>query len=306
MENKQSCYVNAPWNLKNGIDFNKIYSDNIKPIVVKAGLSCWRGDDPLPNHNMQEAILTAAINHDVMIADLTIGSPNVTYEIGIRHSLGKGNTILLCADRLSALPIHFKNLPIIEYRLTHGALLPNDAEKLATALYDRLLKLGDGSPGNPVKRVTGSLVKFVEERRLKEIGTRIFIGHGRSKLWLELKNFIQDQLKLPWDEFNRIPIAGITNTERLLMMLNDSAFAFLIMTAEDEQQDGKVHARMNVVHEIGLFQGRLNFSRAIILLEEGCEGFSNSDGLGHIRFPKGNISAIFENIRQVLEREELI
>ena len=63
---------------------------------------------------------------------------------------------------------------------------------------------------------------------------------------------------------------------------------------------------MNVVHEAGLFQGRLGFTKAIILLQEGCEEFSNIEGLGQIRFPKGNIQAVFEEIRRVLEREGLI
>lgn len=70
------------------------------------------------------------------------------------------------------------------------------------------------------------------------------------------------------------------------------------MTGEDEV-DGKLRARENVVHEVGLFQGRLGFGRAIVLLEEGCEEFSNIQGLGQIRFPKGNISAKFEEIRAV-------
>ena len=63
---------------------------------------------------------------------------------------------------------------------------------------------------------------------------------------------------------------------------------------------------MNVVHEAGLFQGRLGFTKAIILLEDGCQGFSNIEGLGQIRFPKGNIQSAFEEIRRVLEREGLI
>jgi predicted nucleotide-binding protein len=78
------------------------------------------------------------------------------------------------------------------------------------------------------------------------------------------------------------------------------------MTGEDEATDGALHARMNVVHEAGLFQGRLGFSRAIILLEVGCEEFSNIHGLGQIRFPKGNIKAVFEDVRQLLEREKIL
>ena len=151
-------------------------------------------------------------------------------------------------------------------------------------------------------------IKNIESKvkREERIGTNIFIGHGRSQDWRELKDFISDRLQLPWDEFNRIPIAGVTNIARLSEMLNQASFAFLVMTAEDEQADGNRHARMNVIHEVGLFQGRLGFERAIVLLEDGCEEFTNVQGLGQIRFPKGKISAIFEDVRAVLERESIV
>lgn len=153
-----------------------------------------------------------------------------------------------------------------------------------------------------------SHIQNLEKKRVTEerIGTNIFIGHGRSPFWRELKDFVNDRLGLPWDEFNRVPVAGVTNIARLGQMLDTASFAFLVMTAEDEQADGDLHARMNVIHEVGLFQGRLGFDRAIVLLEEGCAEFSNIQGLGQIRFPKGNISAIFEQIRQVLETRETL
>lgn len=140
----------------------------------------------------------------------------------------------------------------------------------------------------------------------RSVGTNVFIGHGRSVVWRDLKDFVQDRLGLPWDEFNRVPVAGITNITRLSQMLDDAAIAFLVLTGEDEQADAKVHPRLNVVHEAGLFQGRLGFTKAIVLIEEGCAEFSNIEGLGQIRFPKGNIKAVFEEIRRVLEREGLV
>ena len=145
-----------------------------------------------------------------------------------------------------------------------------------------------------------------QSRRVEVAGKNVFIGHGRSPIWRELKDFIQDRLGLPVDEFNRVPVAGITNIARLSEMMNAAAIAFLVMTGEDEQPDGNSRARMNVIHEAGLFQGRLGFTRAIVLFEEGCEEFSNIEGLGQIRFPKGNIKSAFEEIRKVLEREEVL
>lgn len=137
-------------------------------------------------------------------------------------------------------------------------------------------------------------------------GIKIFIGHGRSPVWRELKDFLQDRLHLTIDEFNSVSTAGVATTNRLEEMVDVAAFAFLVMTAEDEQPDGKFNPRLNVIHEAGLFQGRLGFKKAIVLLEEGCEEFSNIHGLGQIRFPSESISAKFEEIRAVLEREKLI
>lgn len=144
--------------------------------------------------------------------------------------------------------------------------------------------------------------KVTEDR----IGVNVFIGHGRSHLWRELKDYISEKLGLPYEEFNRTPTAGLTTVSRLSNMLDTACIAFLVMTAEDETLDGNKQARMNVIHEVGLFQGRLGFEKAIVLLEEGCEEFSNINGLGQIRFPKGNISAVFHDIRDILVREKIL
>jgi hypothetical protein len=132
-------------------------------------------------------------------------------------------------------------------------------------------------------------------------GKTIFIGHGRSLIWLQLRDLLATRLGLEFEEFNRIPVAGLTVAERLRQMLDNSDFAFIILTGEDETIDGILQARQNVVHELGLFQGRLGFGRAIVLLEEGCAEFSNIAGLQELRFPRANIMAISEEIRRILE-----
>jgi predicted nucleotide-binding protein len=134
---------------------------------------------------------------------------------------------------------------------------------------------------------------------------RIFIGHGRSQAWHGLKDLLVNRFHLPHDEFGREQRAGINTQDVLMTMLDGAKFAFLVMTAEDEHGDNKLHARQNVIHEIGLFQGRLGYEKAIILLEEGCAEFSNITGLTYIPFPKGNIKAVSEDIWAVLKRERL-
>jgi predicted nucleotide-binding protein len=173
------------------------------------------------------------------------------------------------------------------------------AAKFATAIQKQLIaheKTQSDSIQNSEAKVNHAL----------ESARRIFIGHGHSNEWKELRDFIQERLNLPWDEFNREPVAGITTKERLEQMLNRANFAFIVMTAEDEHPDGTLHARENVIHEAGLFQGRLTFNRAILMVEEGCAEFSNIHGLTQIRYPKGNILAASEEIRRVLEWEGIL
>ena len=86
----------------------------------------------------------------------------------------------------------------------------------------------------------------------------------------------------------------------------DRSIAFSGDTAPSEAVAKMAKGADVLVHEAGLFQGGLGFSKAIVLLEEGCEHFSNNAGLGHISFPKGKIAAAFEEVRRVLEREGLL
>lgn len=144
-----------------------------------------------------------------------------------------------------------------------------------------------------------------EPPRSIALGKKVFIGHGESPVWRELRDFLVG-LGLDCIEFNTESQAGNTTCARLVEMLDASCFAFLVMTGEDAHPDGTVHARENVIHEVGLFQGRLDFNRAIVLLEKGCAQFSNIHGLTYIGFPKGKIRAASEDIRGVLEREGLL
>jgi predicted nucleotide-binding protein len=135
---------------------------------------------------------------------------------------------------------------------------------------------------------------------------RVFIGHGRAPEWREVKEFVDERLGLSVEEFNREAVAGLTAAQRLSTMLDRCTLAVAVMTAEDESSDGLRHARENVIHEIGLFQGRLGSRRTIVLLERGCHVFSNLAGVQHLPFEKGSVSSCFEDLRRSFEREGVL
>jgi predicted nucleotide-binding protein len=134
----------------------------------------------------------------------------------------------------------------------------------------------------------------------------VFIGHGRSKLWARLKTFLNDDLRLTavaYESESRVSESIVSVLEQ---MLNQAAFAVLILTAEDETTDGLKRARQNVIHEAGLFQGRLGFRKAVLLRQEGLEDFTNVAGLQYISFSGDQIEQTFYELQRVLKREGLL
>lgn len=132
---------------------------------------------------------------------------------------------------------------------------------------------------------------------------KIFIGHGGSSQWRDLKDHLHELHGYEVVAYETGARAGHTIRDVIAEMLDCSSFAVLVMTGEDPMGDGTVRARQNVIHEIGLFQGRLGFSKALVLKEEGTEEFSNIHGVNQIRYTKGNIKETFGDVLAVLKRE---
>jgi len=126
------------------------------------------------------------------------------------------------------------------------------------------------------------LREAVDSARVARRG--VFIGHGQSQTWRQLADHLRDHHGYPIITIESEPRIGQSITEVLARMVETASFAILVHTAEDEQADGTLRARQNVVHETGLFQGRLGFSRTIIVRQTGCEEFSNIAGLQEVRY----------------------
>lgn len=137
----------------------------------------------------------------------------------------------------------------------------------------------------------------------KKVSPSIFIGHGHSLLWRDLKDHLHEQHGFQVLAYESGARAGHAIRDILQEMLDKSAFAVLVLTCDDQVGDEIYRARQNVIHEVGLFQGRLGFTRAVVLLENGVEGFSNMHGIHYIPFSKGNIKETFGDVLATIRRE---
>jgi predicted nucleotide-binding protein len=134
-------------------------------------------------------------------------------------------------------------------------------------------------------------------------GPVIFIGHGHDPAWRDLKDHLLHQQGLEVQSYETGARAGHTIRDILEGMLNSSAFAILVLAAEDDMTDETRRARQNVVHELGLFQGRLGWHRVLLLVETGTDLFTNIAGIQQVEYPRGHIRETFGDVIATLRRE---
>jgi predicted nucleotide-binding protein len=187
-----------------------------------------------------------------------------------------------------------------------------NAHRVTIWAYKDYTRIGVRMPSRAdVEKVFGFIESNVDKCRLPEPPSKekvrprvkVFIGHGRDPQWRDLKDHLHEKHSVDVETYEIGPRAGLTIKEVLDDMLTSSSFAVLVLTGEDLDAEGVAHARENVIHELGLFQGRLGWRRAIALLQEGVAEFSNIHGLTQIRFGKGHIQETFGEVLATIRRE---
>ncbi|MFB9164146.1 TIR domain-containing protein [Arthrobacter psychrochitiniphilus] len=132
---------------------------------------------------------------------------------------------------------------------------------------------------------------------------KVFIGHGGSRDWNEIADHLRGLHEYDIEAYETGSRSGHSIRDVLQSMLDVSTFAVLVLSSEDATAAGGMRARQNVVHEVGLFQGKLGFNRAIAVIENGAEVFSNLDGIQQIRYDSGQVRSTLGDILAALRRE---
>lgn len=73
----------------------------------------------------------------------------------------------------------------------------------------------------------------------------VFIGHGRSQAWRDLKDHLQDKHGIQIEAYETGARAGHTIRDILEEMVAKSSFAIMVLTGDDEHADGSLRARQN-------------------------------------------------------------
>lgn len=134
----RSCFVSIPFGIKSdpagrALDFDHLYFAVIRPAVEAVELECRRLDDYPMGAIWHKTLFEAIVGSDFVIADVSTANPNVFYELGVRHALRRGRTILISAG--GPLPGNISYARVLWYEPdANGRLTGPPADAFRTAL----------------------------------------------------------------------------------------------------------------------------------------------------------------------------
>jgi hypothetical protein len=94
-------------------DFDDAYALAVKPACEAAGAYAERVDEQIFHESIVQRIYNQIAKADLLIAEMTGRNPNVFYEVGYAHALGK--TVILLTRDSADIPFDLKHYPHIVY-----------------------------------------------------------------------------------------------------------------------------------------------------------------------------------------------
>ena len=126
--------------------FDAVYLDFIKNVLEEEGFEVRRADDIHSQQNILKDIIQSIRGANLIVADLTSSNPNVYYELGIAHALGRP-VIHMVQSPIEDVPFDLRSYRLIAYS-THFTEIEKAKDELAK--YARKFREGKLPFGNPV------------------------------------------------------------------------------------------------------------------------------------------------------------
>src|SRR5947209_8635601 len=94
-------------------EFDHLYRDLIAPVLEAEGLGVSRADDPLHQRNILKGIIAGIDSAHLIVADITGLNPNVMYELGVAHALGR--PVVMLTQNVEDAPFDLRGYTLTPY-----------------------------------------------------------------------------------------------------------------------------------------------------------------------------------------------
>ncbi len=153
-DRKRKCFVIMPFGEKKDldgqdIDFDDIYRFFFKKAVEDLGVECIRCDEIEEAGSIHEKMFEHIYNADIVVVDITTSNANVFYELGIRHTLAKGVTLLI-RRKGTTIPFNIQGLNVVEYDQSKFASIEQAKARIHQIIQNGLIQRHNDSPVHAV------------------------------------------------------------------------------------------------------------------------------------------------------------
>jgi len=116
-------------------ELKPVYDDHIRNTVQSMHLTVSRGDDSFTAQSVMSDIWSAINSCRIVIADCTGRNPNVFYEIGMAHTLGK--PVILISQNKDDIPFDIQHIRYLLYDFTPRGMIEFE-KKLAVTIRNEI------------------------------------------------------------------------------------------------------------------------------------------------------------------------
>lgn len=158
-------------------EFHDIYKLFLHTTLTESGFDVKRADDITNQQNILRDVINGIADSDLIIADLTGANPNVFYELGVAHTLGK--PVILITQSIDKLPFDLGQYRSLEYSRDFASI--EEAKRMLSQYTFQFLR-GEMTFGNPVSDfLRGNEVQQEPSEMTTNIETNAN-GHGQGYL----------------------------------------------------------------------------------------------------------------------------
>ncbi|EXU76886.1 hypothetical protein BG55_03095 [Erwinia mallotivora] len=115
------------------LNLDATYNEIIKPAVEELNIKCVRADEVSHSAIIDVEMYRLLLSADIVIADISTSNANAIYELGVRHALKKGTTIVM-SEKSGILHFDLNHVATVEYEHLGEDIGCSEARKIKEKL----------------------------------------------------------------------------------------------------------------------------------------------------------------------------
>ena len=145
----RTCFVVQGFGEKTDLSTGRVLNldasyEVVKEAVEEAGLRCTRADEIIHSGTIDKPMYEWIYSADLVIADLSTYNVNAAYELGVRHGVRPGLTMILAENQFKN-PFDVSRIVTLPYEHLGKDIGRREAARLKQVLIERITKLLSGA-----------------------------------------------------------------------------------------------------------------------------------------------------------------